>query len=111
MNRWLIATFFAAGVLLPGALPAVAADRAVVWRHNPAGHELPFARSKRAQAVWASGACWSECGAYTAWNLVACLERDTQGRCLKYADAADRACQRTCRTMGGPLLPIDFPWE
>lgn len=82
-----------------------------VWRYNRHGEEPAFAPSKRALSIWASGACWSECGSYTTWNLVACLAHDAQGRCLKYADAGDRACQRACRTRGGPFLPIDtlFP--
>ena len=85
--------------------PARAAEPA--YRSVPE-RTLPFPRSERAQSVWASGVCWSECGSYTTWNLVACLDRDSQGRCLKRADAADRACQRECRTSGGPLLPLDF---
>ncbi len=102
-------------VLLLGgmsALPA-AAGAPEVWRYNRHGPGLPFSLSGRAESVWASGACWNECGSYTAWNLVACLERDSQGRCLKYTDAADRACQRACRTRGGPFLPIDtlFPLD
>ena len=99
-------------LLLAGmsTLPATAGD-AAVWRYNRHSAEPPFPLSGRSESVWASGACWSECGSYTAWNLDACLERDRQGRCLKYTDAADRACQRECRTRGGPLLPIDtlFP--
>jgi len=101
--------------LLLGAmswLPAMASD-AQVWRYNKHSPEPVFPLSDRSQAIWASGACWSECGSYTTWNLVACLDRDAQGRCLKRADADDRACQRACRTKGGPYLPLDtlFPFE
>jgi hypothetical protein len=92
--------------LLPPA-PAMAGEVAV-WRYNRHGQEPAFPLSERAQSVWALGACWSDCGSYTAWNLAACLDRDTQRHCLKRADAADRACQRECRIRGGPLLPIDF---
>jgi hypothetical protein len=88
-------------------LPATAGD-AAVWRYNRQSLEPLFPLSERAQSIWASGACWSDCGSYTAWNLVECLKRDTQGRCLKHTDAADRACQRECRTSGGPLMPLDF---
>ena len=93
------------------ALPAQAADGAI-WRYNKHNPEPAFPLNKRAESIWASGACWSECGSYTTWNLVACLDQDRQGRCLKRADAGDRACQRECRTRGGPLLPIDtlFPF-
>jgi hypothetical protein len=90
---------------LPSAATAAAPE---IWRYNKHEPGPPFALSGRAQSVWASGACWSECGSYTTWNLVACLKHDTQGHCLKRADAADRACQRECRTRGGPFLPLDF---
>ena len=99
------------GVILT---PAAAADqtsmRPSVWRMG-VQREVPFPRSERAQSVWASGACWSECGAYCAWGQSGCLERDAQGQCLKLTDKCDRYCQRECRTSGGPLLPIEFPWE
>ena len=99
--------------LLLGALsspPATAGD-AQVWRYSKHDPAPAFPLSGRAESVWASGACWSECGSTTTWKLVACLDRDAQGRCLKRADADDRACQRTCRSRGGPFLPIDtlFP--
>lgn len=99
--------------LLLGALsasPATAGDNAV-WRYDKHSPEPPFPVSEGAQSIWSSGACWSDCGSYTTWNLVACLERDAQGRCLKRADADDRYCQRACRTEGGPFLPLDtlFP--
>jgi hypothetical protein len=96
-----------AGVLVPTVAP-VSAGEAAVWRYDRHSAEPAFPLSKRAQSIWASGACWSDCGTSTTWNLTACLERDMQGRCLKRADAADCACQRACRTRGGPLLPIDF---
>ncbi|MFA6267206.1 MAG: hypothetical protein WC670_16000 [Pseudolabrys sp.] len=69
---------------------------------------LPFARSERAQSVWASGACWTQCGSYCAWGQTACLSRDAQGQCLKLTDDCDRYCQRSCRSSGGPWLPLDF---
>jgi hypothetical protein len=110
----LLALFFG-GFLLPSAGPATAADVAVrdgkIWRYSARVQELPFARGERAQSVWASGACWSECGSYCAWGEAGCLARDVQGTCLKLTDACDRYCQRECRTSGGPLLPIDFFWE
>lgn len=93
--------------------PAGAADLppygAAHMERGPAGgFALPFPRGERAQSVWASGLCWSQCGAVTTWDLNACLAADAQGRCLKRADAGDRSCQRQCRTSGGPLLPLDF---
>jgi hypothetical protein len=103
------------GILAPAAGPAVAADRGA-WQHQthgtvlvvPAGKLLPFPRSERSRAIWASGACWSGCQSYCTWGEAACLDRDAQGRCLKVTDHCDRICQRECRTQGGPLLPDIF---
>lgn len=95
------------GISLCPAAPAMAADLS----YHPGSLRspfLPFPRSERAQSVWASGACWSECGAYCAWGEAGCLTRDSQGQCLKLTDTCDRYCQRQCRTSGGPLLPLDF---
>ena len=98
--------------ILMAAVPAKALEgKAPVWRYNAQSADLPFPRSKRAEAIWASDACWSDCGAYCAWGLAGCLKEDAQGRCLKYTDKCDRYCQRECRTRGGPLLSIEFPWE
>jgi hypothetical protein len=100
--------------LLCGIAPACAADMAVpasrpiVWRYNAPNQMPPFPRSERAQSVWASGACWNDCGAHCTWGIAACLQHDAQGQCLKLGDACDRYCQRECRTMGGPLLPDIF---
>jgi len=79
-------------------------DAGALWRGNMQLHSLPFARSERAAAIWDERACWSECGAHTAWGMTTCLQYDVQGRCLRLADKADRFCQRACRTMGGPLV-------
>lgn len=108
MNRAFILMAVLAGLLLSAGGNAVAADVSV--RPAPARtyQALPFPRSERAQSVWASGACWSECGSYCAWGEARCLQRDAQGLCLKQTDACDRYCQRQCRTSGGPLLPLDF---
>ena len=50
-------------LLLAGmsTLPATAGD-AAVWRYNRHSAEPPFPLSGRSESVWASGACWSECG-------------------------------------------------
>jgi hypothetical protein len=107
MHRLLIAFALAAGI----AAPAVAADVAVS-RHAfvaaPAARPLPFPRTERAAAVWDERACWSQCGAHTAWGMADCLRRDAQGLCLDRADHADRMCQRECRQAGGPYLPDIF---
>jgi hypothetical protein len=103
------------GFWAASASPASAADlkprQASTWRMTAQGDILPFPRSERAQSVWASNVCWSECGSYCAWGQTQCLERDSQGQCLKLTDKCDRYCQRECRTSGGPLLPIEMPWD
>jgi len=92
--------------------PTLAAEgKGSSWRYNAHSAELPFPRSKRAESIWASDWCWSDCGSYCAWGLAGCLREDSQGRCLKLTDKCDRYCQRACRTRGGPLLPIEFPWD
>lgn len=105
MARAILAAWALTGLVVL-ALPAAAADT----RPGAAGPglSLPFPRSERAQSVWASSACTRDCGAYCAWGQAQCLERDTQGQCLKLTDACDRYCQRNCRTSGGPYLPLDF---
>jgi hypothetical protein len=106
MKRSIIAiALLLGGILLPSLGPAAAAD-AKAERRMARHDVLPFPRGERAASVWASGACWSECGAYCAWGLVGCLNRDEQGQCLKLTDTCDRYCQRECRNSGGPLLPI-----
>jgi hypothetical protein len=102
-------------VLIAGTMFAdagYAADGKVAsWRYNAHDRELPFPRSERAESVWASKRCWKECGAYCAWGMAGCLKEDTQGRCLKLTDRCDRYCQRECRTMAGPFVPFELPWE
>ena len=95
---------------LVAALPAGAADVTLRPTALTTPHALPFPRSERAQSVWAAGLCSNECGSYCAQGLVGCLDRSSQGQCLKYTDRCDRYCQNQCRTQGGPLLPdlLDF---
>jgi hypothetical protein len=107
----ILAAFCCIGILM-AAYPAFAGDgRAPSWRYNAHSPEPPFPRSARADAVWASDWCWNDCGSYCAWGLAGCLKEDSQGRCLKLTDKCDRYCQRACRIRGGPLLPIEFPWD
>lgn len=113
MSRSIVAMMTVVLALWTAVPPAGAADMSAYVAGRPAQRAaaasvLPFPRSERAQAVWASGLCWSQCGAVTTWDMNACLAHDAQGRCLKRADAGDRSCQRQCRTAGGPLLPLDF---
>lgn len=97
--------------------PANAADMSVkvssrttqpeIWRYDRHGDLLPFSRTRRSQAVFASDACWSDCQSFCTWNQAACLQVDAQGRCLRVTDSCDRSCQRECRTRGGPFLSFD----
>jgi hypothetical protein len=104
MRTWLVA-FALVGLL---ALPARAADVSLTHRSvSIAAPVLPFPRTERAAAVWNERACWSQCGAYCAWGMVSCLNRDPQGVCLDATNFCDRECLRTCRISGGPYLPID----
>ena len=98
-----------AGIVMSPSVPATAADM-TIWRSEAPAHvrALPFPRSKRAEAVWANGACWRDCQAHCTWGEATCFKFDAQGHCLTLADACDRSCQRQCRTWAGPLLPIDF---
>jgi hypothetical protein len=100
-----------AGIFLPSGGPTTAADGVKLWRYSAKSQEPPFSRSERAQSVWASGACWSDCGSHCAWGQTGCLQHDAQGQCIKLTDACYRYCQRECRSSGGPLLPLDFFWE
>ncbi|MBI5911476.1 MAG: hypothetical protein HY848_16185 [Betaproteobacteria bacterium] len=109
-RQFVLIALLLGAILLPMTGAAFASDMQP-WRYNSHGAELPFSRSERAQAVWSSGACWSECGSYCAWGMAECLQRDAQGRCLNLTDKCDRYCQRQCRTRGGPLLPIEFFWD
>jgi hypothetical protein len=111
----LIALLIAA-IMLPVIGPASAGEvvkPSVVkpWRYNNHSQELPFPRGERASAVWALGACWSECGSYCAWGVAACLTHDAQGHCLQLGDKCDRYCQRSCRGNAGPMVPIEFVWD
>jgi hypothetical protein len=102
-------------VLIAGAMCAGVAyagdGKMATWRYDAHTRELPFSREERAESVWASGHCWKECGAYCAWGMAGCLKEDSQGRCLKLTDRCDRYCQRECRTMAGPFVPFELPWE
>jgi hypothetical protein len=107
-RRLLLFVLLFAGILLPaGGFPARAGETAI-WRASAHNQTLPFPRGERAQSVWASGACWSDCGSHCTWGIAACLARDAQGHCLKLGNTCDRYCQRQCRTSSGPLLADIF---
>jgi len=102
---------FLVGILTTAGFALAAEEKVLPWRYNAHSPDLPFPRLKRAESVWASGHCWSECGSFCAWGLAGCLHQNSQGRCVKLTDKCDRYCQRECRTMGGPFLPVEFPWD
>jgi hypothetical protein len=74
-------------------------------------HVSPYPAGKRAASIWLADACWRDCSRHCTWNMETCL-RAAQlpaDACRPHLDACDRACQRTCRLRGGPLLGfIDF---
>ena len=107
----LFAALLPVGIAMLAGNAWAAEGKAAAWRYDGRSSELPFPRSERAQAVWASGRCWKECGSYCAWGMADCLQRDSQGLCLKLTDRCDRYCQRECRTGAGPFLPFELPWE
>lgn len=111
-----------AGLLGP-ALPgqALAGDYTyenrpeVVFPGGPKGrgivHVSPFPAGKRAASIWQSDACWRDCSRDCTWKMETCVRATDAGAdaCRPHLDACDRACQRSCRTRGGPLLGfIDF---
>lgn len=107
----LIAGLVLIGIVISAGAANAVEGKAATWRYDGHSSELPFPRSERAQAVWASDRCWKECGSYCAWGMAGCLKEDSQGRCLKLTDRCDRYCQRECRTGAGPYLPFELPWE
>ena len=96
------------------AAPALAGDYAYANRPQvtfpgPRGgivHVSPFPMSSRAAAVWASDSCWRDCTSAAGWRFGRCLGVENARSCRTALDAADRACQRTCRTRGAPYLNI-----
>lgn len=101
-------TAFAADVQ---TAPRQTSARPEIWRFDRQPDRLPFARTSRSQAVYASDACWSECQAYCSWGQSTCLKTDPQGLCLKYTDRCDRTCQSDCRSRGGPFVSLELPWD
>jgi hypothetical protein len=67
-------------------------------------HVSPYPAGKRAAAVWASDACWRDCKTGCTWRMETCVGAMDADSCRPHLDACDRACQRSCRARGGPLL-------
>jgi hypothetical protein len=64
-----------------------------------------FPRSKAAESVYASTACWRGCQSTCTWGLASCVQAAPQAMCLKETNRCDRYCQIQCRTRGGPFAP------
>ena len=102
------------------ATPATAGDytlanRPVTVFPGPKGgiaHTSPYPAGKRAASVWASDVCWNECTSSCSWKMETCVTTGSSAdACRPQLDACDRACQRSCRTRGGPWLGfLDFDW-
>ena len=61
-------------------------------------------QNRQAQAVAASRQCWRVCQTQCAAELQICGHQFPGSECLPRMDACDRACQRSCRYTGSPLL-------
>jgi hypothetical protein len=94
-----------AGLMAPAAAGDYSfANRMAVIFPGGAVHVSPYPAGKRAAAVWASDACWRDCTASCNWRMAACIRATDADACRPHLDACDRACQRSCRGHGGPLL-------
>jgi hypothetical protein len=77
-------------------------------RHGGIVHFSPYPQSRRAASVWQSDLCWQGCTSSCTWKMESCVAASDADVCRPHFDACDRACQRTCRLRGGPLLPDFF---
>jgi len=105
MKPLVAALLLIAGLLTPAAAGDYSpANRPEVSFNGGPVHVSPYPMSKRAAAVWASDTCWRECTATCNGNMEYCVRAGDADTCRPHLDACDRACQRDCRTRGGPLL-------
>jgi hypothetical protein len=109
--KLLVAAFVLMGLVAPAAAGDYKAPHQVVFPGPNGGivHVSPYPTSKRAASVWASDACWRGCTSSCAWKMETCVGTTDADLCRPALDACDRACQRSCRTRGGPLLGF-FDW-
>ncbi len=70
-------------------------------------HVSPYPASKFAAAVWSDDYCWRTCTGQSGWRYQDCWRVNGPEACRQDLDANNRFCQRTCRSRGGPLLPLD----
>jgi hypothetical protein len=118
----ILKSFAAAALLLAGLCGAAQADpfglisfnsyklenRPEVVFPGKRVHISPYPMSKRAASVWASDFCWRACTGETAWRFDACVPAYGPEACRFAHDADNRACLRSCRTRGGPMLNLAF---
>jgi hypothetical protein len=107
-----------AGLILLCSAPAVAADRqgaegrglAIEGPPALAGPVSPH-RNEQAQAAAEARGCWRDCQTGCKSEFLACGYERPGAECLHLADRCDRACQRSCRATGNPLLDWPRPWD
>lgn len=105
MKSFVASLLLIAGLVAPAAADDYSlANRPVVVFPGGAVHVSPYPASRRAAAIWASDACWRDCKTDCTWRMAACVGAIDADACRPHLDACDRACQRSCRTEGGPLL-------
>jgi hypothetical protein len=103
-------------VALSAALPASAADqgyapkgpyahapRAKAIYGIPAPHQPPFA-SRLSSAAWDAQGCWRDCETGCGEHFQACIRFAPLEPCHRKINACNLACQRQCRSLGGPIL-------
>jgi len=66
----------------------------------------PYPLSWRAAKVRRADRCWRGCLAAAGREFQRCLRFEAATACVPWNDANDRACLRTCRLSGGPLLEL-----
>jgi hypothetical protein len=70
-------------------------------------HRSPYPASKFAAAVWTDDFCWRTCTGASGWRFQDCWRVKGPEVCRDNLDFDNRYCLRTCRSRGGPLLPLD----
>ena len=97
-----------AGLVAPAAASDYSdANRAVVIfpsKHGDHAYVSPFPMSRRSAWIWTADACWRDCEGRCAWRMEACTTTTGSEACRPHLDVCARACQRSCRPWGGPLL-------
>jgi hypothetical protein len=90
------------GLVMAGLAPAP------VWAGDILSDVLPLfnTRPSLSAKVIVSDACWRTCVAECGSIFHVCSRQQSLNGCRAQADNCDLACQKACRTYGGPLLDI-----